>query len=34
MKKWLVLLTVIGGAAFIGSKMWPDVVRYLKIREM
>ncbi len=34
MIKWLVAVAAIAGAAGVGSKLWPDLARYLKIREM
>lgn len=34
MIKWLAVIVAIAGAAGVGSKLWPDVARYLKIREM
>lgn len=30
----LFALGVLGGAAALGAKMWPDLQRYLKIKQM
>lgn len=32
--KWLVVLLLGAGAAGLGQKLWPDIARYIKIREM